>query len=343
MATMPAMVFEGNGRLTLKEMPVPRVEADDQALLRVEAASICGTDLQILRVPPGHPATPGTILSHEYTGEVLDAGNRVRFLKKGDRVVVDPNLTCGQCPYCRMGRSNLCEQMTTLGIFIHGGFAPYNVAPVRALHKIGPRTASEMAVFAEPLSCVVNGVRRVALQPGESALVLGAGPIGLYFIQMFRAAGAGKILAAEVQPFRAEMARRLGAERVIDPTKEDLAGAVREATGIGADAVVDAVGTLMAEALACVRRGGRILLFGMNTQAHPAIPQHDITRYEVEVLGTFIARHTFPAAIQIIESGVLDLPALITHRLPLRAAEEGFAAMRGGSGIKVIVDPQRER
>jgi threonine dehydrogenase-like Zn-dependent dehydrogenase len=267
----------------------------------------------------------------------------VQFLKKGDRVVVDPNLTCGQCPYCRMGRSNLCEQMTTLGIFIHGGFAPYNVAPVRALHKIGPRTASEMAVFAEPLSCVVNGVRRVALQPGESALVLGAGPIGLYFIQMFRAAGAGKILAAEVQPFRAEMARRLGAERVIDPTKEDLAGAVREATGIGADAAVDAVGTLLAEALACVRRGGRILLFGMNTQAHPAVPQHDITRYEVEVLGTFISRHTFPAAIQIIESGVLDLPALITHRLPLRGAEEGFAAMRGGSGIKVIVDPQRER
>jgi len=151
------------------------------------------------------------------------------------------------------------------------------------------------------------------------------------------------ILAAEVQPFRAEMARRLGAQRIIDPTKEDLAAAVREATGIGADAVVDAVGTLMAEALSCVGRGGRILLFGMNTQAHPAIPQHDITRYEVEVLGTFISRHTFPAAIQIIESGVLDLPAFITHRLPLRAAEEGFAAMRAGTGIKVIVDPQRER
>jgi threonine dehydrogenase-like Zn-dependent dehydrogenase len=242
-----------------------------------------------------------------------------------------------------MGRSNLCEHMTTLGIFLHGGFAPFNVAPVRALHRIGPRTPGEMAVFAEPLSCIVNGVRRIALQPGESVLVLGAGPIGLYFVQMFRAAGAGKILAAEVQPFRAEMARRLGAQQVIDPTKGNLAAAVREATGIGADAVVDAVGTLMAEALACVRRGGRILLFGMNTQARPAIPQHDITRYEVEVAGTFISRHTFPAAIQIIESGVLDLPAMVTHRLPLRAAEEGFAAMRAGTGIKVIVDPQRER
>ena len=129
MATMPAMVFEGGGCLTLKEMPVPRLEADDQVLLKVEAASICGTDLQILRVPPGHPATPGTILSHEYTGEVLDAGNGVRLLKKGDRVVVDPNLTCGQCPYCRAGATNLCLNMTTLGIFRDGGFAEFNVAP----------------------------------------------------------------------------------------------------------------------------------------------------------------------------------------------------------------------
>ncbi|MGE5592374.1 MAG: alcohol dehydrogenase catalytic domain-containing protein, partial [Betaproteobacteria bacterium] len=114
--TMLAAVFEGSGRLAVKEVAVPVIRKDDEVLLKVEAASICGTDVHILEVPPGHPATPGSILGHEYVGTVLKAGPGVEGLQEGDRVVVDPNLTCGRCRYCRMGMPNMCENMTTLGI-----------------------------------------------------------------------------------------------------------------------------------------------------------------------------------------------------------------------------------
>ncbi len=121
---MKAAVFEGGGKLSIKEVPVPKVEKADDVLLQVEAASICGTDVQILKTPPGHPATPGAVLGHEYIGKVLEAGPAVTHVKAGDRVAVDPNLTCGLCAYCRIGLPNMCSNMTTLGIFIDGGFAP---------------------------------------------------------------------------------------------------------------------------------------------------------------------------------------------------------------------------
>ena len=132
---MKCAVFHGPGDLRVEERHQPALRAAADVLLRVEAASICGTDLHILADPPGHPATPGTILGHEYIAEVVDAGDGVEGLRAGDRVVVDPNLTCGRCAYCRRGAANLCLNMTTLGIFIDGGFAEYNVAPARADRK----------------------------------------------------------------------------------------------------------------------------------------------------------------------------------------------------------------
>lgn len=336
---MLAAVFEGGGRLVVKEAPVPAIRNEDEVLLEVEAASICGTDVHILEVPPGHPATSGTILGHEYVGTVLRTGGAVNGLQQGDRVVVDPNLTCGGCTYCRMGMPNMCENMTTLGIFLDGGFARYNVAPSRALHKISRVVPPETAVFAEPLSCVVNGTQKVRLHPGESAAVLGAGPMGLLFTQVFRAAGAGRIIVSEPTPARAEAARRSGADIVVDPRGGDLKPRVLAETGIGADVVVDAVGSLLPTALELVRRGGKVLVVGMNQATAPQVPQYWITRHEVAVLGTYIAKHTFPPAIRVLESGALDTGAMITHRVTVSTIHEGLDAMRSGQAVKVIVSP----
>src|SRR3989442_10417495 len=121
--TMEAHVFRAPGEWGLEAFPVPKIQKDDDVLLKVNAASICGTDLHILSVPPGHPATPGSILGHEYVATVTEVGRGVRDLAPGDRVVIDPNITCGLCQYCRLGLSNVCENMTTLGIFRHGGLA----------------------------------------------------------------------------------------------------------------------------------------------------------------------------------------------------------------------------
>lgn len=337
--TMLAAVFEGQGALALKEVPVPKISAADQVLLEVEAASICGTDCQILKVPAGHPATPGAILGHEYVARVLEPGDGVSHLKPGDRVAIDPNLTCGLCRYCRIGLPNMCENMTTLGIFIDGGFAKYNVAPARALHPISQSLPTDTAIFAEPMSCVVNGSNKLALRPGESVLILGAGPIGLYYTALMKAAGAGKIIVAEVTDMRAAKAKDMGADIVINPLKESLPDLVKRETQVGVDAAIDAVGALIADALLNTRRGGRILLFGMNSNARFDLQQYDITRYEKTVIGTFIANHTFPATIQLLESGQLPLEKLITHRIALDAIGDGLDIMRSGDAIEIIVTP----
>ncbi len=336
---MEAAVFEGKGVLRLCKRPVPSIKGDNDVLLKIDVASVCGTDVQILSVPPGHPANENTILGHEYVGMVVDAGNGVAHLDKGDRVVVNPNLTCGLCVYCRKALPNMCENMTTLGIFIDGGFAPYNVAPSDALFRISKEVPLDEAIFAEPLSCVLNGVQRLRPLPGESALILGAGPIGLYFVSMFKTGGLSDILVSEPNPGRARMAKKCGATEVIDPRKKDIAERVHARTGIGADIVIDAVGTLMTDAIASVRRGGRILLFGMNTKAVAEVRQNDITRNEIEIVGSFIANATFPPTVSLLESGRLNLAKLVTHRFKLKDILEGVEAMRSGEAIKVLVDP----
>jgi len=337
--TMTAAVFEGEGRLAIKDMPVPRIKRGDEVLIRVLACGVCGTDLHILSVPPGHPANAGVILGHEYTGEVVEVGDQVTHVRPGDRVVVDPNLTCGFCRYCQSGMRHMCANMTTLGIFLDGGFAPYNVAPARAVYPIDKSVPPHLAAFAEILSCIASGARKVSIQPGDSVVILGAGPAGLLFTQVAKAAGAGKLIVAETSPFRRRFALESGADLAVDPREVDLKSAVLDATKGGADVVIDAVGSLFGAALQLARRQGKVLLFGMDQTASSTVRQVDITRNELVVLGSYIADFTFPAAIKMIESGVLRLEKLITHRIPVRDLPKGLDALERREAIKVIVDP----
>ncbi|MFQ5822773.1 MAG: zinc-binding dehydrogenase [bacterium] len=334
---MLAAVFEGEGKLVVKEAPIPKIEKDNEVLLAVRATGICGTDLHILSVPPGHPANPNVILGHEYTAKIIEVGSAVTHLKPGDHVVIDPNLTCGHCIYCLMGYPNSCENMTALGIFLNGGLAAYNIASSKALHKISSAVPPHLAALVEPLSCIINGTQKVKLHPGENVVILGAGPIGLLFIQMFKAAGAGKIIVAEISSYRSEYARKLRADLIINPEKENLKETIQEETKIGADVVVDTVGSLFDQTIESVRLGGRILLFGMNQHAKPPIKQYDITRNEITVMGTYIALNTFPLAVKTIESGILDLETIISHKISLSEIHEGLKALRAGQGTKVVV------
>lgn len=338
--TMQAAVFEGEGKLSIKDVSRPAIKQKDDVLLQVEACGICGSDLHILEVPPGHPATPGAILGHEYIGRVTEAGSAVTTLRPGDRVAVAPNLNCGLCYYCRHGLPNQCENFATLGVHLNGGLAGYNVAPERACYKLDPALPVEEAVFVEPLSTILGGTERVKLQPGETAVVLGAGPIGLLFIMNFKAAGAGKIVAAEVAPSRAEYARRAGADVVINPRETDLVETVRaETRGAGADVAVDAVGSLFALAISVVRKAGRVVLFGVNQLARPAVSQYEITRNELTIYGTYVGVNTFPLAIQRLERGIVRPSALISHRLPLPELPHGIDLLRAGEGVKVVIIP----
>ena len=328
--TMPALVFRGEGEWGVEERPVPRLESDDDVLLRVDRASICGTDIHILSVPPGHPATPGSILGHEYAATVVSHGARVGNLQRGDRVVIDPNLTCGLCRYCRLGLTNSCENMTTLGIFRHGGLAAFNVAPAKALHRIDASVPPERATLAEPLSCVMHAFEKAALVPGESVCILGGGPIGLLFLLLFKTGGAGRVTVVEPVEFRRRTAAGFGADVV-----DSAAGAEAE----GADVVVDAAGTLLPDGVRLVRSGGRVLLFGMNLHGERPVNQYWITRRQITVIGSFIQQTAFPKVVRLLEAGILPVEKLITHRLSLDEVGVGLEAMRAGEAIKVVVAP----
>ena len=337
--TMPAAVFEGEGRLSITERPIPRVVRPDDVLIEVESCGICGTDVHILETPPGHPATPGTILGHEFVGLVRETGADAAGVEVGSRVAVAPNLSCGACAPCKRGLTNHCENFTTLGIFRDGGLATFAVAPGHACHSISSELPKEIAALAEPVSCVANGVEQARLLPGERVVIMGAGPVGLIFLGLFRAAGAGRTIVVEPSETRRQTAKRIGADVCLDPTTGPATEQVLEALGgSGADVVVDAVGNQVAAAIAAARKGGRVLLFGMNANATAEIHQFDITRNELTVFGTYVGVNTFPRAIEALESGVVDLSPMVTDRVALKDLPGALDALRDGRAVKVVVD-----
>jgi threonine dehydrogenase-like Zn-dependent dehydrogenase len=213
------------------------------------------------------------------------------------------------------------------------------VAPASACHVVSKDLPREIAALTEPLSCVVNGVDQARLLSGEAVAVIGAGPVGLLFLALFRAAGAGLLVVVEPQELRRDVAKRMGADVCLDPASGDAPSAVRTATsGTGADVVVDAVGSQLDVAISSARVGGRVLLFGMNSRARAAIHQYDITRNELTVVGAYVGSNVFPKAARILASGLVDLGPMISHRVTLEELPRALDAIREGTAVKVIVD-----
>ena len=190
---MLAAVFAGEGRLVMEDRPTPVITAPDDVLVEVEACGICGSDLQMLNVPPGHPATPGTILGHEMVGRIAAVGEAVTSVAVGTRVIIDPDPKCGSCDPCRAGRPASCLNVVALGVYRDGALASHVLAPAATAHPISDAVPTAIAALAEPLSCVVNGTRKAAARPGQSVLIFGAGAIGCLFLAVFRASGCAPI------------------------------------------------------------------------------------------------------------------------------------------------------
>jgi len=304
---------------------------------KMPAAVFVGEGVLKLQSPPGHPATPGVILGHELIGSIAGAGDAVVFVNPGDRVAVAPNLNCGRCGYCKAGLVNHCENFTTVGIFRDGGLAHFCVVPERACHRISPDLPFEDAIWTEVLSCVVNSVQNMKPVAGESALVLGGGPAGALHAQLLMAAGA-RVIVSDIQPLRLELLKKIGIQRTVDVGKESLDEAVKEEFDWGADIVVDAVGTLLDQALGLVRVGGRISLFGMNSQAAPAVRQNTITRKELVVYGSYVGTHMFPKTIAILESGVIKPSLLISEVVGLESLPDALERLGTGQVMKTVIN-----
>jgi threonine dehydrogenase-like Zn-dependent dehydrogenase len=322
-----AAVLADVGTLAVQERAEPALTAADEVLLDVEACGICGTDLHILATPPGHPANVGVVLGHEFVGIAAEVGSAVLGVAAGDRVAVAPNLWCGECDWCRRGLRNQCENGTTYGIFIDGGLAPRTVVKARACYPVSRELPAHVAALTEPLSTVVHGARQASVFPGESAVVIGAGPIGVMFCALLDAGGA-TVTVIEPAPERARLARDLGAAAVVTPD---------EIEDVHADVVVDAVGSQLETALNVAARGGRVLLFGMNTHARTEVAQSRITRDELTILGSYVGQDVFPDAIRLLEQGRIPFDRLVTHRVSVDELPDAVEELRAGRALKVEV------
>jgi threonine dehydrogenase-like Zn-dependent dehydrogenase len=331
-----AAVFEGEGRLTVRDVPEPE-PAPGEVLIEVEACGICGSDVQILNVPPGHPSTPPVVIGHEFVGRVRALGEGVRDVAVGQRVVCDPDPKCGACASCRAGRPANCTNIVALGVYRDGALAELVTAPANAIYPLREEVPADIAALIEPLACVINGTNRAAIRPGESAVVFGAGAIGCLFIAVLRAAGAAWIVAVEPSEARAPVARAMGADEVLTP---DAWTARRDQLlPGGADVVVDAVGSVLPAAIEAAGMGARVIVFGMNQNARPALHQVEITEKGLTILGSYISNFTFPAAIRLVESGQIDFAPMISASIGLEDTADGVARLRSGEAIKVVIHP----
>jgi len=224
-----------------------------------------------------------------------------------------------------------------LGIFRDGALASHVLAPAGAAYALAGSVPAAVPSLAEPLACVVNGTRRVAARPGESVLILGAGAIGCLFLAVLRASGCGPIIVVEPVAARADVAMAMGADAVLPP--DGLGAALAERLPGGADIVVDAVGSQLATAIEAAAMGGRIVLFGMNGNARPAVHQVEITEKSLAILGSYISNFTFPEAVRLLESGRLLVEPMISAVLPLTEAAEAFELLRSGGASKVVITP----
>ncbi len=288
---MLAAVFEGNGRLVLKDRPKPELKNETDALIKVTGVGICGTDLHILQVPPAHPAKLGITLGHEFTGEIVEVGSQITDFAPGESVLIDPHPGCGVCRECKKGNTDICVPLmnssgepghpNTIGIFSDGAMASYVIVPRQSLYKVSASVPSHIRALAEPLACVINALNKLKVQPGDTALVLGAGPIGLLFTSLLKANGASRIIVSEISDYRREAAKDCGADRVVNPKAGDLATIVTDETEGGPNLVVEAVGPLLPQAVELVGTRGTVMQFGHDETIKPELPVGTLLKKEV--------------------------------------------------------------
>jgi len=341
---MKAGILTGPNALQFGDAPDPKLEEGD-LLIRVKAATVCGTDIRIFRGRKTMGVRYPSILGHEFAGEVVEGGNG-RW-KPGQAVCVCPAIACGHCAYCIRGYENLCRNLTAVGYEIDGAFAEYIRIPAAGVERgnvfpVPEGLSFDKASLAEPLACVMNGQERVGVTRGDTIVVLGAGPIGILHIKLARHAGAHEIIVSEPNALRRAAATAAGADLTVDPTAQDLRAIVHDRTqGLGADVVICAIGvpSLANDALGLARHRGRISLFaGFSAGEKASLDVNAIHYNELYVTGAFgLSRLQYQGALNLIANGRFEVDSMLTHRFGLTDISQALATAEQGSAIKVAI------
>lgn len=342
--TMRAVVFHGPGDLRFDEVPVP-MPARGEVVLRVEAALTCGTDVKTLR--RGHPVMiprVPTVFGHEFAGTVTAVGAGVRRVSEGDRLGAANSAPCGECPLCRAGRPNLCDDL----LFVNGAYGEYIVLPARLVARnvvrLAQTTPAARAAFAEPLACAMLGVERAGVEPGQTVVIFGHGPLGC-LLAMVAASRKCRVIVIGKAGWRLDRVRALRVAECVDASATaDVVGDLRAMTGgRGADVTIDATGRpeVWEQAMAAVGRGGSVVFFG--GCAPGTSVQVDTRRAHYDELRLVGAFHHTPElirqAIEALEAGVVNPDALVTHTMGLADVRRALELMATGKALKVLIEP----
>ncbi len=329
---METIVIQKPYDIELVERDIPE-PGPGEVLIKVMASGICGTDIHIFKGEylGEYPVIPG----HEFSGEVVAAGNAVTRFEEGDRVAVEPNIACDNCVHCLNNRHNFCLNWQAIGVTLPGGMAQYVMAPEKAIFNIGD-LPFEQGAFMEPLSCVIHGIERAQLRLADQLAILGAGPIGNLILQMSHLQGTAQVTVLENNPGRADLAREMGADLVLSRMEELRSDAY--------DVVIDATGVIpvMSRAIDFARKGGIVLLFGVPPSGKlMEIEAFKIFQKGLTILSSFTSLRNSFQAVKLLRSGQIDVRPLISHHLSLKEMPQAIEMIETHDpGVrKVIMKP----
>jgi L-iditol 2-dehydrogenase len=343
---MKALVLKDYLKLNFEETPTPEPGAGE-VLVAVKACGICGSDVHGMDGSTGRRRPP-IIMGHEAAGVISEVGKGTNSWKRGDRVTFDSTIFCGACAFCRRGQVNLCDNRRVLGVSCeeyrrHGAFAEYVAVPERVLYRLPDGLSFEDAAMVEPVSIAFHAVRRAPPVLNDTAVVVGAGMIGLFVIQALRLAGCGKIVAVDLVPDKLKLARGLGASHTIDSGTEDVVARVRGLTGgLGADLAVEAVGMAPTVDLAvrCVRKGGAVTLVG-NVSPRVELPLQVAVTRELTLHGSCASAGEYLACLEMLAAGKIKTAPILSAVAPLGEGASWFDRLyRKEPGLlKVVLAP----
>lgn len=346
---MKALLLSEYGRLDTVDVPMPR-PGPEEVLVRVEACGICGSDVHGYDGSSGRRVPP-LIMGHEASGTVAAVGPNASKFKPGDPVTFDSTVYCGQCQYCRKGEVNLCENRQVLGVSIpeyrrEGAFAEYVVVPERIVYSLPENVSFREAAMVEPLAVAVHAVGLSNFPEGASALVVGAGMIGLLVLEALRAAGCKNVIVTDIDDSRLQLAKDMGAAAVINGKTSDTVAEVRKLTsGEGVDVALEAVGSTptVKVAIESVRKGGTVTLIG-NIAPIVEIPLQAVVSRQLRLQGSAASAGEYPRCIEMLASGTVNVKPLISVVAPLEEGAQWFERLheRHPNLMKVILSPTEQ-
>ena len=343
---MKALVLKEYCQFAVEDFPVPVLQPDE-VLVRVRACGICGSDVHGMDGSSGRRIPP-IVMGHEAAGMIAEIGSGVIGWKKGDRVTFDSTVSCGECWYCRRGEINLCENRRVLGVSCgeyrrHGAFAEFVAVPQRILYRLPENLSFEQAAMVEAVSVAVHAVERTPLTLNASVAVVGTGMIGLLVVQVLRARGCGRIIAIDLDEGKLKLASRFGATDMLNASEADVQEKIRELTnGRGVDAAFEVVGLspTVKTAIDSVRKGGSVTLVG-NLKPQVELPLQAVVTRELTLIGTCSSAGEYPACLELIASGKVNVTDFISATPPLEEGAKWFERLYAGEKglMKVLLKP----